>query len=145
MATQHEWHASSSPGPSSGLWGEPLPVSFIPCTPCPPLPPQADWIRDVPLAPRDRDGIPVPSSPDRLMASHPTQELWVFRVGSQICTRTLQLQAEGPGDRRPSLVCTYYESHTGLRVTHGISLPFEGGAVSIPILQMRQLRLWGLE
>lgn len=79
------------------------------------------------------------------MASHPTQELWVFRVASQICTRTLQLQAEGSGDRRPGLVCTYYESHTGLRMTHGISLPFEGGAISIPILQMRQLRLWGLE
>ena len=91
------------------------------------------------MASRDRDRILVPSSPDRLMAPHSTQELWVFRVGSQICTRTLQLQAEGHGDRRPGLVCTY-ESHSGLRVTHGISLPFEGGAVNIPILQMRKLR-----
>lgn len=71
-----------SPGPSLGPWGEPLAVNVHPMSP---FPLQADCVSDGLLDPRDRDGFSVPSSPDRFMVSRPAWELWVFRVGSQIC------------------------------------------------------------
>lgn len=62
------------------------------------------------------------------MVSYPAQELWVFRVGSQIYIRTLQLQREGTwGQMTGPGMYVLCATHRVKHVSGGISLPLEGG------------------